>query len=116
LPAQRIELRKKLGDIEIRKEPIIVRDADHALEIIKDSNADAVVAVLPQSVLMHIAQRCAQENILLLRADMELLHECSPVCQDFDKDADTWVNGRHYRFRCFKHLKEIRIIEEEWQW
>jgi len=107
-------MKEKLGDIEIKKEPIIVRDANHALEIIKDSSADAVVAVLPQSVLMHIAQKCAQEDILLLRADMELLHECSPTCSSFNKNEGTWVNGRHYRFRCFKHLKEIKIIEEDW--
>jgi len=112
LPAQIKYLKEKLGDIEIEKKSVIVKDANHAMSLIKETNADIVIPVLPQSVIMHIAPQCAQENILLLRADMELLHECDPVCQYFYKSTDTWVNGRHYRFKEFKKLKEIKIIEE----
>jgi len=112
LPAQLKYLKEKLKEIEIEKKAVIVKDADHAFELIKMSNADVVVAVLPQSVLMHIAHRCTRENVLLLRAEMELLHECDPMCQCFSKNTDTWVNGRHYRFRRFMRLKEIKIIEE----
>jgi len=105
-------LKEKFGDIEIEKKPVIVKDANHAMEIIKESGAEVVIPVLPQSVIMHITPRCAQENILLLRADMELLHECNPACSKFRKNEDTWVNGRHYRFRQFNKLLEIKIIEE----
>jgi len=116
LPAQIKTLKEKLGkSVEIKKEPVIVKDADHAASIIKKSGADTIIAVLPQSVLMRIADMCAREKYTLLRADMELLHECNPVCPQFNKDEDTWVNGRHYKFRCFKHLKEIKMIEEEWR-
>jgi len=112
LPAQIKYLKEKLGDIEIEKEQGIVRDAEHVMEIIKETGAEIVIPVLPQTIIMHIAPRCAQENVMLLRAEMELLHECDPVCQCFYKNTDTWVNGRHYRFIRFNKLKEIKIIEE----
>jgi len=112
LPAQIKYLKEKLGDIEIEKKPVIVKDANHAIEIIKESGAEVVIPVLPQSVIMHITPRCAQENILILRAEMELLHECEPVCSHFDKHKETWISGRHYKFLRFNKLKEIKIIEE----
>jgi len=112
LPAQIKYLKEKFGDIEIEKKPMIVKDANHAMEIIKESGAEVVIPVLPQSVIMHITPRCAQENILILRAEMELLHECEPVCSSFDKYKETWINGRHYKFLRFNKLKEIKIIEE----
>jgi len=112
LPAQIKYLREKFGEIEIEKRQEIVRDAKHVIEIIKETGAEIVIPVLPQSIVMRVAEQCAQENIMLLRADMELLHECDPACSKFRKDEDTWVNGRHYRFKEFKKLKEIKIIEE----
>jgi len=112
LASQVEQLKEKLGDIEIEKKSVIVKDANHAMSLIKETNADVVIPVLPQSVIMHIAPQCAQENIMLLRAEMELLHECDPVCQCFYKNTDTWINRRHYRFKQFNKLLEIKIIEE----
>jgi len=112
LPAQTKYLKEKLGNIEIEKRGEIVKDADHVIRIIKEVGAEVVIPVLPQTIIMRIAEQCAQENVLLLRADMELLHECDPVCRCFYKNTDTWVNGRHYRFVRFNKLKEIKIIEE----
>jgi len=64
-----------------------------------------------------------KEGITLLRAEMDAIHNCSEIpCPEFDADTDTIMQSvsggeriyRHFRFRGFKRLKEVRLVEEDW--
>lgn len=54
---------------------------------------------------------------------MDAIHNCSEIpCPEFDADTDTIMQSvsggeriyRHFRFRGFKRLKEVRLVEEDW--
>ena len=123
LPAQVKELKEKLGDFELIRHEQPLPTAQHAVSLIEEKKADVVVAVLPLTFMMHLAAELAKRNITLLRADMEAIHNCSSSpCPEFNPNTDTIMVSkdndreihRHFRFRGFKVLREVRLVEEDW--
>jgi len=123
LKAQLDALKECLGKFILIQYKSPLPTAQHALSLIEKEQADVVVAVLPLSFMMHLAGELARREIVLLRADMEVIHNCEEVpCPDFIGATDTIMESisegekiyRHFRFRGFKRLKEVRLIEEEW--
>lgn len=124
LPAQIRYLKERIGefDLIIHSKPLsTARDAVHLAEVHK---ADYVVPVLPLSFIMHLVEEAKNRDFVVLRADMENLHNCSVVpCPMFDAGRDTIVETRdvstgktfyrHFRFRGFKVLKDVVLVEED---
>jgi len=123
LQAQKKELAEKLGDFEliIHKEPIAT--AEKAVELAKSVKADYIVPVLPMTFTMHLVTVAKRENFVVLRAEMETIHNCTQTpCPEYNKETDTImiskdlttleVIRRHFRFREFVILRDIKIITE----
>ncbi len=121
LPIQLDIFYNKLKHFDLIQYDKRVSNADHVMEIIQKYSADILVPVLPQTIISHLLPKCIEKGIKVLRADMELIHECidGENCRDFDIFKDTCIKDvnrdlyRHYRFKTFKVLKEIKIIEED---
>ena len=123
LPAQLKALEERLGDFELIQHEQPLPTAQHAVSLIEEKKADVVVAVLPLSFMMYLAEELKKRNITLLRADMEAIHNCSfSPCPVFNPNTDTILISkdndieihRHFRFRGFKVLKGVRLVEEDW--
>jgi len=123
LQVQKEELARRLGDFEliIHKEPIAT--AEKAVELAKSVKADYIVPVLPMTFTMHLVAAAKRENFVVLRAEMETIHNCKQTpCPEFIEETDTIMISkdlttldmirRHFRFREFVILKDIKIITE----
>jgi len=125
LPAQMQYLRNKLGDFELIFYWKPLSTAQDAVNLAKEYGADYIVPVLPLSFIMHLVQESKKHRFTVLRADMENVHNCdSENCPEYNPETDTIMESRdlntgqlirrHFRFRGFKVLKDIKIIEEDW--
>jgi len=123
LPAQLSALSDKLGPFELIRHSEPLSTANDAVKIIKEHNANYVVPVLPLSFITLLVQATKRENFVVLRAEMENLHNCvEHPCPDYNPETDTIMQSkdftsgetihRHFRFREFVVLKDIQIITE----
>lgn len=103
LPAQRKELERIFGDIEIIKHSEKVENDEHVINLIKKYNADEIVAVLPLSIIARIVER----GIKPIFAKMDVVDD------DFDSERDVIHAGRHYRFSHFERIEQIKIISKK---
>jgi len=124
LPAQIEYLKKKLGDFELIQYPSPLATAQHAVDLVKKVKADYVIPVLPMTFIIHLVQEAKKHKFTVLRAEMETLHNCREYpCPEYNPDTDTIMQSkdlttgeviyRHFRFKCFKILKDIVFVEEE---
>lgn len=125
LPSQIEYLKDRLGDFKLflHQEPIPT--VNHALKLVERYKADYVIPVLPLSFTIRLVEKAGKAGFKVLRADMQLLHNCSTgKCPDFNSETDTIVVStdfetgekiyRHYRFVSFKLLKDVVFVEEDW--
>jgi len=123
VPAQLDFLKQVIGDFDliIQKEPLST--AEDAVKLALEVKADYVVPVLPLSFIMHLVAEAQKHSFTVLRAEMETLHRCTQYpCSDFNLRTDVIMEGRdmktgekiyrHFRFKEFVVLKEIKIITE----
>jgi len=125
LPVQREYLKQKLGDFELIQYSQPISTAQKAIELAESVKADYTVPVLPMSFVIHLVNKAKEYNYTVLRAEMELLHNCKQTpCPEFIEETDTIMISkdmqtgeiihRHFRFREFVVLKDIKIITEKW--
>ena len=98
--------------------------AQDAIKLATQHKVDYIVPVLPMTFIMHLVAEAKKHGFVVLRADMENIHNCEQQpCPEFNPDTDTIMESkdfntgqkiyRHFRFRGFKVLKEIKIVEED---
>ncbi len=120
LPAQKEELRRLLGDVEIVQVSGTFASAKEVFEKVRATGASVTVVVLPLSMLAQFLPLCKREGIDVWMAKMEPVHECEGpgVCPEFDERTDVWLplrgqsTGRHLRFARFERVKEVRVVTE----
>ena len=123
LPAQLDYLKKKLDDFEIVIHDKPLATAQDAIKLAEKHGADFIVPVLPLSFIMHLVAEAKKKGFVVLRADMENLHNCeSQPCPDYNEYTDSILLSRdintgdiicrHYRFVGFKVLRDIKLIED----
>lgn len=112
LKVQREELKRRYGNVEIIWYPHFIKNAKHVVELMKKYEADEVVTVLPLTMIKHLVEMGVKPII----AKMEVVHICSKIpCPEYDPDRD-FIDvrcRRHLRFKRFKRLVEIKLLEEE---
>jgi len=116
LEAQRLELKRKLGDVTLVIYKEKVPNAEFVIEMAKKVHAKYIVPVLPLSFIARLCELARHKGITILWAEMELLHSDRPEpCKEYDPYRDTIVApNRHYRFRGFKKIKRVELVLEEW--
>ena len=118
-------LRHKLGDYVLVQYARPLPTVEKALELVEMYGADYVVPVLPMTFIMRLVEESKKRGFKVLRADMQLLHYCSSrPCPDFRPQTDVVIESkdletggkiyRHFRFRGFKLLKDVRLVEGDW--
>ena len=74
---------------------------------------------------MHLVHEAKKRNFTVLRANMENIHNCKVYpCPEYNNYTDTIMQSkdfntgqviyRHFRFKNFKILKDIVVVEEDW--
>lgn len=119
LPAQTAYLERRLGPIEVRQLSKTFTDYRNVLAEVKKIGARYAVVVLPLSM---IALLVPSKDITWLWAEMAPVHQNScpgpDVCADFKPETDVVMASpsfnRHLRFNCFKRIKEVRMVTEDW--
>jgi len=117
-------LEEKLGSIKLIEYAKPVPTAEKVIEIVEQTNASYVIPVLPMSFVIRLVQESKKIGFKVLRAEMELIHHCTTKpCPDYNPNTDSIVESkdfetgniiyRHYRFKGFKVLKEVKFVEEE---
>ena len=96
LPSQLRELERLFGKVEILQDPRPFSSAEEIITRFQQSGADDMLVVAPLSVIAALVQR----GIRPLWAEMK---------QVPPENAEVEVQGRHYRFACFKRIKDINI-------
>jgi len=76
-----------------------VRDAEHVLNLLSETKADEVVAVLPLTII----QRLTRIGVRPIWAEMELVGD--PAKADYVDPG----SKRAYRFKEFRRIKSVRI-------
>jgi len=125
LPAQIKYLEQKLGEFELLIWSKPLSTAKDAIELALKHSADYVIPVLPLSFIQYLVMEAKKYGITVLKADMQNLHNCEvQPCPEYDPKTDTIMESRdmntgqkiyrHFRFRGFKILKDIIIVEEDW--
>ncbi len=122
LSAQLAEFKQKLGDFELVQHSKPISTANDAIQLAQQHKADYIVPVLPLSFIAHLVTEAKKHSFTILRAEMDI-HNCSEYpCPDYIKETDTIMQSRdyntgqtiyrHFRFREFVKLKEIKIVTE----
>jgi len=125
LPAQLQRMQEKLGDFELIQHSQPISTAQKAIELAESVKADYIIPVLPMSFVIHLVNEAKKYGYVVLRAEMETLHNCSEEqCTEYNEETDTImiskdlttleVIRRHFRFKEFVMLKDIKIITEKW--
>jgi len=123
LPAQIQSLQQKLSNYMLIQYPHPLSTAQSAVKIIQQFQADYVIPVLPLSFIVHSVQESKKHGFVILRAEMENIHNCSTEsCPEYIKHTDTIMQSkdmqtgeiiyRHFRFREFVKLTDIIIKTE----
>ena len=126
LPVQMKFLAEKLKHFTVEFFRDTVPSAEWLVEnVILPKKIDIVIPVLPLSMIARLVELSKKHGFEVWWAQMELLHndyEEAPPCPDFNSDTDTMVPGldsndnriwRHYRFKAFYRVKEVKLVLEE---
>lgn len=118
-------LRLKIPDVEIVEHREPLSTADEAVKLIEKYGAQYVIPVLPLSFVVRLVEESKKKNFTVLWTEMELIHNCTegPACPEYDDSTDSLVRTkdlrtgeefyRHYRFKKFKVLKDIKFEMED---
>ena len=101
----------KQKGIEIVTQVPYVRDADSALRIMAEYNADVAIVIIPYSIIFQMQEKAP--DIIYIQPYSQVLHKlpCSYDCK-FNPETDWFHAGQHYRFITFKKVK-INIVLED---
>jgi len=124
LPAQAGFLFEKLRNFRVEFFRDKVPSAEWLVEnVILPKEIDIVIPVLPLSMVARLVELGKKHGFEVWWAQMELLHnDYSEECPEFDRERDAMVPGvdsegrrmwRHYRFRGFYRVKEVKLELEE---
>jgi len=124
LAQQIIELERKLGGIKIIQLSGVIPSAEFVIEKAKQYGAKVVVPVLPLSFIARLAELAPREGFTVLYAVMECIAVYKSV-EDAQKKVQeaperrclsTYADGtvRVYEFKCFKKVKKVELVLEEW--
>jgi len=125
LPAQLQHMQEKLGDFELIQHTQPISTAQKAIELAESVKADYIIPVLPMSFVIHLVNEAKKYGYVVLRSEMELIHNCElENCPEFIEETDVILTSkdlttlevirRHFRFKEFVLLKDIKIITEKW--
>ena len=101
LPKELEALEKAFGKVQVFQYAGRVKDAEHAVSLIKQYEADEVVTILPLSVIMRLCELG--------------LHPLWPECvqvRSGDYDFVDEGSGRKYRFVRFVRVKGVELKVE----
>ena len=123
LKSQLFYLKQKLGDFKLVIHDKPLSTAENAIELAKKYNADYIIPVLPLSFITHLVTEAKRHGFTVLRAEMDNIHNCKvQPCPEYNPYTDTIMESkdfntgqkiyRHFRFREFVVLKDIKIITE----
>lgn len=124
LPAQLRALRRALGSFNLHVYDRPLSTAEDAIRLAKRLGADVIVPVLPLSFIARLCELARKEGVLLLWAEMELLHMCAgESCPAYDPERDAVVQSRemdtgkttyrHFRFSRFRRIVDVRLELED---
>ena len=116
-------LKSKLGNFELIIHDKPLSTAQDAINLAKQHKADYIIPVLPLSFITHLVTEAKRHGFTVLRAEMENIHNCKvQPCPEFNEYTDTIMESRdlntgqiiyrHFRFKEFVVLKDIKIITE----
>ena len=124
LPAQMRFLAEKLGNFNVEFYNGMVPSAEYLVEnVIVPKGINIVIPVLPLSMIARLVELSKKHGFEVWWAQMELLHnDYEETCPDFDEETDAMVPGvdangrkmwRHYRFKGFHRVREVKLVLEE---
>ena len=115
LPAQLNFLRRVLGNFKLIIYAQRIPNAEFAVELARKVRADIIIPVLPLSFIARLCEASKRENFEVWWAEMHLIHQCTQTpCPDYNPNTDVIMPpNRHFRFKTFKRIKEIRLVLED---
>jgi hypothetical protein len=122
LPAQIVELERKLGSVIVYQMKGTVPSAETVVEIARSLNASVVVAVLPLSMIARLAELSRQNGFTVLIAKMNSvattknMEEAVRLVQEAPerRTLATYADGtmRVFEFERFEKLVEVKLVTE----
>jgi len=116
-------LKQKLGkDTVIVVESREFANAEEVMNLAREYKADFIVPVLPMSFIMRLVELAEREGITVLYSEMELIRTeySQPIAVDPYSEVVVPARderGRRcykvFRFKCFKRIKEIKLVLED---
>lgn len=106
LPAQRRELERLFGSVEVQQDPRPFSNAEEIVERFWAAGANEMVVVAPLSVI----QQLTELGVKPLWAEMEAI----PAEEELDPEREVDApGGRRYRFQRFRRIVGVKIEFEE---
>jgi len=116
LPAQVKELSSRGISIVIPQKTFFL-NAEEIIGLAKKHECQYIIPVLPLSMISRICELAEDEGIIVLYPVMEDLGEFNGRMQ-IDWERETILNAgekkKLVRFQCFKKIKGVRLLLEEW--
>jgi hypothetical protein len=122
LPAQIMELERKLNSIVVYQLKGTVPNAEVVVEVAKQLNASIVIPVLPLSMIARLAELSKQNGFTVVIARMNSIattksaEEAARLVQEAPerRTLATYADGtiRVYEFERFEKLIEVKLVTE----
>jgi len=93
------------------------QNAEEVISLAKKYDCKYIVSVLPLTMIARICELAEEEGLIVLYPVMEELGELNDDGRiDCERDVILDVGGKKkvVRFQCFKKVKGVKIILEDW--
>jgi len=124
LPAQIMELKKKLGRIKVIQVSSPVPNAEYVIELAQKFGAKIIVPVLPMSFIARLAELAPRHGITVLYAKMNVVAQVNSIeeAEKLVKEAPdrrtmtTYADGtiKIHEFEKFEKVLKVFILTEPW--
>jgi len=116
LPAQVKELSAR-GIVLVIPPKTFFSNAEEIIDLAKKNNCHYIISVLPLTMISRLCELAEDNGFIVLYPVMEELGELREGVQiDWERDAILDVGNKRkiVRFQCFKRVKGVKLILEDW--
>jgi 5,10-methylenetetrahydrofolate reductase len=89
-------------------------DADEVIQLAKSFNCQIIIPILPLSVISRICEIAEEHGITVLYPLMEELNDDSGFNEETDVKLNVAGKMKMARFKCFKRVRGVKLILEDW--
>ncbi|MCR6692377.1 MAG: hypothetical protein MRT15_08295 [archaeon YNP-LCB-003-016] len=89
-------------------------DAEEIVDLALKYNCNIIITVLPLSMIARVCEIAEKHDIIVLYPLMEDLDNNAELNEDTDVKVNIAGRVKVARFKCFKRVRGVKLILEDW--